>query len=159
MRDGRLRDLVPVGTVVEISRTIAESDVYQFAGITGDGGRNHQDEAYMRTTRYGRRLVQGAYLVGLMSGASARFAEALPLAGVSYGYDRIRFTAPVFIGDTVRVRYEVAEVDEARAMTRARVTCLNDRNELVAVGLHILKFFPADAHAGAAHPVGAEGRS
>ncbi len=136
--------IVRVGAAVETARTIAESDVYAFAGITGDGGRNHQDEVYMRGTRYGRRLVQGAYLVGLMSGASVRFAEALPLAGVSYGYDHVRFTGPVFIGDTVRVRYEVASVDEERAMVRSNVTCVNERNEVVAVAVHILKFFPGE---------------
>lgn len=136
---------VGVGTVVEISRTVAESDVYQFAGITGDGGRNHQDEAYMRTTRYGRRLVQGAYLVGLMSGASVVWAERLRTAGVSYGYDRIRFTAPVFIGDTIRVRYEVASWDQEKALVRSNVTCLNERGETVAVATHILKLFPEGA--------------
>lgn len=135
-------DLVRVGTVATLSRTIGESDVYAFAGITGDGGRNHQDETYMRTTRYGRRLVQGAYLLGLMSGASVRFVETLSVAGVSYGYDRVRFTGPVFIGDTVQVRYEVASVDEERAMARCNVTCVNERGEVVAVAVHILKFFP-----------------
>ncbi|MDQ7858684.1 MAG: MaoC/PaaZ C-terminal domain-containing protein [Armatimonadota bacterium] len=136
---------VGVGTVVEISRTVAESDVYQFAGITGDGGRNHQDEAYMRTTRYGRRLVQGAYLVGLMSGASVVWAERLRMAGVSYGYDRIRFTAPVFIGESIRVRYEVASWDQEKSLVRSNVTCLNERGEIVAVATHILKLFPEGA--------------
>ncbi|MCL6640150.1 MAG: MaoC family dehydratase N-terminal domain-containing protein [Candidatus Rokubacteria bacterium] len=136
---------VGVGTVVEVSRTVAESDVYQFAGITGDGGRNHQDEAYMRTTRYGRRLVHGAYLIGLMSGASVVWAERLRTAGVSYGYDRIRFTAPVFIGDTIRVRYEVASWDQEKALVRSNVTCLNERGEIVAVATHILKLFPEGA--------------
>jgi acyl dehydratase len=136
---------VGVGTVVEVSRTIGESDVYQFAGITGDGGRNHQDEAYMRTTRYGRRLVQGAYLIGLMSGASVVWAERLRTAGVSYGYDRIRFTAPVFIGDTIRVRYEVASWDQEKSLIRSNVTCLNERGETVAVATHILKLFPEGA--------------
>jgi acyl dehydratase len=138
---------IPVGTVVETSRTIAESDVYTFAGITGDGGRNHQDESYMRTTRYGRRLVQGAYLIGLMSGASVVFAEKLGTAGVSYGYDRIRFTGPVFIGDTVRVRYEVASWDEAKSLIRSNVTCTNERGDVVAVATHILKLFPGEGSA------------
>jgi acyl dehydratase len=137
-----MRDAIKVGTVVEVSRTIAESDVYMFAGITGDGGRNHQDESYMRTTRYGRRLVQGAYLIGLMSAASVVWAETLKTPGVSYGYDRIRFTGPVFIGDTIRVRYEVSSLDEEKAMVRSNVTCHNDRGEVVAVATHLLKFFP-----------------
>jgi acyl dehydratase len=140
----RINEIVRVGTAMVISRTIAESDVYAFAGVTGDGGRNHQDEAYMRTTRYGHRLVQGAYLIGLMSGASVRFAEALPMPGVSYGYDHIRFTGPVFIGDTVEVRYEVAAVDEDRGMVRSNVTCANEQGDVVAVAVHILKFFPEE---------------
>jgi len=139
-----LRDAVGIGTVVEFTRTISESDVYQFAGITGDGGRNHTDEAYMKTTRYGRRLVQGAYLIGLMSGASVRWVERLDMPGASYGFDRIRFTRPVFIGDTVRVRYEVAEVDDAKALIRSHVTCLNQDGDLVAVGDHLLKVFPEE---------------
>ncbi len=137
-------DQVKIGTVVEITRTIAESDVYLFAGITGDDGRNHTDEEYMRTTRYGRRLVQGAYLIGLMSAASVRWAETLNLPAASYGFDRIRFTRPVFIGDTVRVRYEVASMDETKALARVEATCVNQRGEVVAVGVHLLKFFPEE---------------
>ena len=138
---------IPIGTAVEMSRTIAESDVYMFAGITGDGGRNHQDESYMRTTRYGRRLVQGAYLVGLMSGASVSFAQSLGTAGVSYGYDRIRFTGPVFIGDTVRIRYEVASWEPEMALLRSNVTCTNEQGTVVAVATHILKLFPGEGSA------------
>ncbi|HKV44080.1 MAG TPA: MaoC/PaaZ C-terminal domain-containing protein [bacterium] len=135
---------VKIGIAVEITRTVAESDVYLFAGITGDDGRNHTDEEYMRTTRYGARLVQGAYLVGLMSAASVRWVETLDLPGASYGYDRIRFTHPVFLGDTIRVRYEVAAVDEERALVRSQATCTNQRGEVVAVGVHLLKLFPED---------------
>ena len=137
-------DQVRIGATVEITRTIAESDVYLFAGITGDDGRNHTDEEYMRTTRYGRRLVQGSYLVGLMSAASVRWVETLAVPGASYGFERIRFVRPVFIGDTVRVRYEVASMDAARALVRAEATCLNQRAEVVAVGVHLLKLFPED---------------
>jgi acyl dehydratase len=61
---------------------------------------------------------------------------------VSYGYDRIRFTAPVFIGDTIRVRYEVTSVDDEKSLVRSTVTCLNDREEIVAVATHIIKLFP-----------------
>ncbi len=139
-----LLDQIKIGATVEITRTIAESDVYLFAGITGDDARNHTDEEYMRTTRYGRRIVQGSYLIGLMSAASVRWIETLDLPGASYGFERIRFTHPVFIGDTVRVRYEVASMDEARALIRAEATCMNQRGEVVAVGVHLLKFFPEE---------------
>jgi acyl dehydratase len=138
---------IRVGTAVELSRTIGESDVYLFAGITGDGGRVHQDETYMRGTRYGRRLVQGVYLIGLMSGCAVQWLETLPVPGVSYGYDRVRFIRPVFIGDTIRVRYEVTDWNEPEAMIRARVTCANEAGEIVAAATHLVKVFP-DAEAG-----------
>jgi acyl dehydratase len=132
---------IRIGTAVELSRTIAESDVYLFAGITGDGGRVHQDEPYMRGTRYGRRLVQGVYLIGLMSACGVQWLETLPVPGVSYGYDRVRFIRPVFIGDTIRVRYEVTDWDETKAMIRAKVTCTNEAGEIVAAATHLVKVF------------------
>ncbi|HZF06308.1 MAG TPA: MaoC/PaaZ C-terminal domain-containing protein, partial [Patescibacteria group bacterium] len=55
---------LPIGRKVTVSKTVSESDVYLFAGITGDLSPNHTDEAYMRKTRYGRRIAHGALAVG-----------------------------------------------------------------------------------------------
>lgn len=128
-----------VGRKATIRKTVGESDVYLFAGITGDLGPNHVDEEYMRGTRYGRRIAHGALLIGLMSQASTRVIEGLPGTIVSYGYDKIRFPAPVFIGDTVTIDYEIVERDEASAKTFARVTATTQRGEVAAVATHILK--------------------
>src|SRR3972149_1929833 len=51
---------LPVGRTVTVRRTVSESDVYLFAGLTGDHSPNHTDEEYMRRTRYGRRIAHGA---------------------------------------------------------------------------------------------------
>jgi acyl dehydratase len=59
---------------------------------------------------------------------------------VSLGYDRIRFLAPVFIGDTVTVTYTISEVDPPRGRSRAKIEVTNQRGELVAVGEHHLKW-------------------
>ena len=56
---------LPIGRKVTVSKTVSESDVYLFAGITGDFSPNHTDEAYMRKTRYGRRIAHGALAIGL----------------------------------------------------------------------------------------------
>lgn len=128
-----------IGRRVTIRKTIGESDVYLFAGITGDLGANHVDEEYMRSTRYGRRIAHGALLVGLMSQASTRIIEGLPGTIVSYGYDKVRFPAPVFIGDTVTIDYEIVERDEASRRTFARVTATTQRGEVAAAATHILK--------------------
>ena len=58
---------------------------------------------------------------------------------MSYGYDRIRFPKPVFIGDTVTVTYEIAEHDPGAGKILSRATCTNQRQEVVAAATHILK--------------------
>lgn len=132
-------DTLQVGRKVSFSKTVGESDVYLFAGITGDLSPNHVDEEYMRKTRYGQRIAHGALLLGYMSNASTRIIDGLPATFVSYGYDRVRFPAPCFIGDTVTVTYEIAERDPAAMKTFARVTCITQRGDVVAAATHILK--------------------
>jgi acyl dehydratase len=138
---------VAVGDQVRFSKTVSESDVYLFAGITGDLAPNHVDETYMQGTPYGRRIAHGALLIGFMSTASTMIIERHGgLEGdetpVSLGYDRIRFTAPVFFGDTVTVTYTIAEVDPVRRRSSSRVEVTNQNGETVAVAAHILKWVP-----------------
>jgi len=130
---------LPVGKTVTFRKTVSESDVYLFAGITGDLSPNHVDEEYMRKTRYGRRIAHGALAVGLMSNASTRVLDGVPGTVVSYGYDRVRFPAPLFLGDTVTVTYEIIERDEAAGKTFARVTCTTQTGAVVAAATHIMK--------------------
>jgi len=128
-----------VGRKVAVRKTIAESDVYLFAGITGDFSPNHVDEEFMRKTRYGRRIAHGALLVGYMSRASTAICEGLSGTIVSYGFEKIRFPAAALIGDTITVSYEIVERDEPTLKAFARVTCTNQRQEVVAAATHILK--------------------
>jgi acyl dehydratase len=130
---------LPVGRKVTVSKTVSETDVYLFAGITGDFSPNHVDEAYMRTTPYGRRIAHGALAVGFMSQASTKVLEGLAGTWVSYGYDRVRFPAPLFLGDTITVTYEVVERDEAARKAFSRVTVTSDAGRVVAAATHILK--------------------
>ncbi len=137
------------GDRVTFSKTVSESDVYLFAGITGDLSPNHVDEVFMRGTQYGRRIAHGALIVGYMSRASTMIAEGAPPDGplfpVSLGYDRIRLLAPVFIGDTITVVYEVAGYDGERARSVGKVAVTNERAETVAVAEHIMKWLPRAA--------------
>ena len=134
--------LIPIGTRVEFAKTIGESDIYLFAGITGDFSPNHVNAEYMKTTLYGTIIAHGVLVVGLMSTCSTRVLDhaTSPRPAVSYGYDRIRFVKPVRVGDTVTVTYEVVAADAARATTTATVTATNQHGEVVAVATHILKF-------------------
>ena len=138
---------VAVGEHVSFSKTVSESDVYLFAGITGDLSPNHVNKAYMERSSYGRLMAHGALLVGYMSTASTmaithtRDADETP---VSLGYDRIRFLLPVFLGDTITVHYTIKAIDEARRRSNADIEIRNQDDELVAVAEHIIKWVAND---------------
>ena len=136
---GRIEDVV-VGTCVVFTKTVSESDVYLYAGITGDFSPNHVDEEYMRGGAYGSRIAHGTLLVGFMSTASARLRIGRT---VSLGYDRIRFIHPVRFGDTIATRYTVESVDLARRRITAGVQCINQHRQLVAVATNIKAFVDA----------------
>jgi 3-hydroxybutyryl-CoA dehydratase len=136
---------VSVGDRVQFSKTIGESDVYLFAGITGDLSGNHVNEELMKRSAYGRRIAHGVLLVGFMSTTSTLMIERCrgTEAGetpVSLGYDRVRFLAPAFIGDTITVTYTIVEIDPERRRSRSEIEVRNQTGELVAVAQHILKW-------------------
>jgi 3-hydroxybutyryl-CoA dehydratase len=132
--------MAPIGSTVSFSKTVGESDIYLFAGITGDLSPNHVNAEYMKATRYGKIIAHGVLLMGYMSTCSTRIIEGVDRPAVSYGYDRVRFIKPVFVGDTITVEYVVTEQDLAGERTMARVTVTNQDGEVVAVATHILKY-------------------
>lgn len=135
-----------IGKSVTFRKTVSESDVYLFAGISGDLSPNHVDEAFMKTTPYGGRIAHGALLVAYMSGCSTDIVEKCPSLRdhqpVSLGYDRIRFLKGVLIGDTIQLDYKITSADHAKMRTVADITIHNQRNELVAVATHIMTWLP-----------------
>ena len=138
---------VQPGQSVEFAKTVGETDIYLFAGITGDLSSNHVNEQVMSRSQYGRRIAHGALMIGFMSTASTRMIEqhagmSETETAVSLGYDRIRFLGPVFIGDTITVRYVIKEVDPERRRSRSEITVTNQDGDVVAVGEHILKWVP-----------------
>lgn len=131
---------VEIGKTVRFSKTVGESDVYGFAGITGDFSPNHVDDEYMKGTPYGQRIAHGALMIGYMSTASTKLVESIPHPCVSYGYERVRFIRPVFIGDTINVEYRVAEKVPEKLQVLSQVTITNQRGEVVSAATHILRF-------------------
>ena len=130
-----------IGDSFEFSKTVSESDVYMFAGITGDFHNNHVNEAYMADTVYKKRIMHGALGIGFMSTASSIALKSQERSAVSAGYDRIRFLKPVFLGDTITVKYTIEEIDEMGMKTIANVELFNQNGELCSVGKHIAKYF------------------
>ncbi len=130
-----------VGEVRETTaRTITETDIVVHAGHTGDFYPHHMDAEFAKTTRFGQRIAHGTLIFSIAIGLTA--GEINP-AAFTYGYDRLRFIKPVFIGDTVRTRVTVsAKADDAKRPKQGRVTerceLVNQRGEVVMVCEHIL---------------------
>ena len=134
---------VKPGDSVSFAKTVGESDVYLFAGITGDFAVNHVNEQYMSRSRYGKRIAHGALLIGFASTCSSLMIEKCRgTAGdetpVSLGYDKVRFLAPVYIGDTVTLTYTIIEIDPEKRRSRGDIKVMNQRGELVGVAQHLM---------------------
>ncbi len=125
---------VAVGATAVFAKTVSESDVYNYAGITGDFSPNHVNAAYMREGIYGERLAHGTLMVGFMSAAGAKLYLGRT---VSQGYDRVRFLKGVRFGDTITTTYEVSRIDTEKKRVYATVTCRNEHGETVAVATNI----------------------
>ena len=135
---------VAIGDTTTFSKTVGEYDVYTFAGISGDFAPNHVNKAYMERSSYGRLIAHGALLVGYMSACSTLMAEKSrrdpSVTGVSLGYDRMRFLAPVFFGDTITVSYTIASIDREKLRATADIKIIKQDGTLVAVATHLLKW-------------------
>lgn len=135
-----------IGDRVSFSKTVSESDVYMFAGITGDLAPVHVNQELMENSAYGQRIAHGALIVGFMSTLSTMMVDKAEdghgkgETPVSLGYDRVRFLGPVFFGDTVTLDYVITEIDTERRRSIAEIEAKNQRGDLVAIATHILKW-------------------
>lgn len=123
-----------------VGRTITEADIVLHAGQTGDFFPHHMDAEWMATQPAGQRIAHGTLILSVAVGMTA--GDINPQA-MSYGYDRIRFIKPVFIGDTIRVTAEIAEKaphpkrPEGYGYVHELVTVTNQRRETVLVLTHL----------------------
>lgn len=120
-------------------RTITEADIVFHAGHTGDFFPHHVDAEFARTTPFGQRIAHGTLTFAVAVGLKA--ATVNP-AAFTYGFDRLRFPKPVFIGDTIRVRATITHKEEDRKRPAygryvERVEVWNQRDEIVLVFDHI----------------------
>ena len=139
---------VAIGDATSFSKTVGEHDVFAFAGISGDFAPNHVNRAYMQKSGYKDLIAHGALLVGYMSTASTQMAAQsrmdASVTGVSLGYDRMRFLAPVYFGDTITVDYRIVAIDPDKLRATADIKITNQDGTLVAVAQHLLKWVRND---------------
>lgn len=133
----------PLGGSVTFAKTVTESDVGLFAGITGDFAPQHVNEEYMRSRPQQKRIAHGVLTLGLASTAAGNLCTTYGITAVSYGYDRVRFLHPVFLGDTVTVDYAVERVEAESGKAFAQFTATTQDGQTCMAGTHILYCYPA----------------
>jgi len=127
-------DYVVGETHESYGRTVTETDIVAHAGQTGDFYPHHMDAEFCATQPFDQRMAHGTLILSMAIGM---LAGEINDAAMSYGYDRVRFIAPVFIGDTIRARAEIVELldhprqPERFGMAHERVTVTNQRGETV----------------------------
>ncbi|WP_168122840.1 MaoC/PaaZ C-terminal domain-containing protein [Paenibacillus sp. HB172176] len=130
-----------VGETRETSgRTITETDIVMHAGQTGDFYPHHMDAEWCKTQDFKQRIAHGTLIFSVGVGMSA--GDINPEA-FSYGYDRLRFIKPVFIGDTIHVRVTVKEKREYpkrsdHGMVVEQVEVVNQAGATVLACEHLL---------------------
>lgn len=122
---------VKVGSTASFSKTITEADVMLFAGLTGDFNPVHIDAEHARTTRFGQRVVHGMLTASLIS---AVLGTRLPGPGSINLGQTVKFTAPVFIGDTVTATVVVTHIRWDKGIVTLETACRNQRGETVLTG-------------------------
>ena len=124
-----------IGQSAEFTKTISESDVYLFAGITGDHNPMHVNDIYAKQSRVGERLVHGLLSSSLISTV---IGTKLPGNGTIYIEQNLVFKAPVVFGDTVSAKVEVKEVHIDKNRAKLRTYCVNQYGDIVIDGYAIV---------------------
>lgn len=120
-----------VGQTATIAKTISETDVYLFAGITGDLNPAHVNEEYAKETQFKKRIAHGILSSGLIS---AVLGTKLPGPGCIYLGQTLKFVAPVYIGDTVTANVEIKSINNAKRRATLSTICTNQDGQTVITG-------------------------
>ena len=131
-------DFEPGSAVTSRGRTITETDLVTFAGLTGDFVELHTNEEYAKKTKLGRRVAHGALTFSISIGLSTRMNLLDETLITFAGVDKLRFVAPVFIGDTIHLVKRIVErreLDAAQGSILFESRVFNQRDELVLIYL------------------------
>ncbi|WP_258104697.1 MaoC/PaaZ C-terminal domain-containing protein [Marinoscillum sp. MHG1-6] len=122
-----------------LGRTITESDIVIHAGQTGDFFPHHMDEEWCKTQPFKKRIAHGTLIFSVAVGMTASFINEVAM---TYGYERLRFTKPVFIGDTIRVKVSIKDMKDHKkpgfGVVTELVEVFNQNDELVMLCEHLL---------------------
>ena len=124
-------DQVAIGDSASFTKTISESDVYLFAGITGDLNPAHVDAVAASQGMFKQRIAHGMLSASFISTV---LAMKLPGPGTIYLGQDVQFRAPVFFGDTLTARVEAIEKIDRRKWIKFKTTVTNQHGKIVVDG-------------------------
>jgi acyl dehydratase len=120
-----------VGQRAERTLTLTPKHVQTFAELTGDYNPLHFDEAFVARTKFGKLVVQGGLTTGLLH---ALVAMDMPGPGTVFLSQNWKFTAPVYIGDTITASAEVLSVHASKPVTQLAIGVTRQSGEVVLEG-------------------------
>jgi 3-hydroxybutyryl-CoA dehydratase len=126
---------IKIGDSADFAKTISETDIYLFAGITGDFNPFHMNEEYAKKTFFKGRIAHGMLLAGFISTV---IGCSLPGPGSIYIGQELRFLAPARIGDTITAKVEVVDKIEEKNRVILKTTCTNQDGVTVLDGQAIV---------------------
>lgn len=122
---------IKVGDKASFTKTITESDVYMYAGITGDLNPAHINQVEAEKGMFKTRIAHGMLTAGLVS---AVLGMQLPGPGTIYMGQELQFTKPVYFGDTITAEVEAIEIVKEKIL-KLKTTCTNQKGEVVLEGV------------------------
>ena len=128
---GKTIEELKVGDTAKFSKTVSESDVYLFAGITGDLNPAHVSEEFAKDTFFKTRISHGMLSASFISTV---IGTMLPGPGSVYMRQEANFLAPVKFGDTITAIVEVAEIITDKKRVRLKTYCINQEKTIVVDG-------------------------
>lgn len=135
MLKGKTIKELKIGEQASFTKTITETDIVNYAGLTGDFNPAHINEEYARNTFFKGRIAHGMLSAGLIS---AVLGTKLPGPGAIYVSQNLKFTAPVKVNDTITASVEVIEKDEEKNRVKINTSCTNQNGETVIKGEAVL---------------------
>ncbi len=129
--NGRTISQIALGDSASFTKTVTEADVVQFAGISGDFNPAHIDAVSAEKSIFGQRIAHGMLSAGFISTV---LGTALPGPGTIYMAQELRFTKPVYFGDTVTATCTVVERIEEKNRIKLETVVTNQRGETVITG-------------------------
>lgn len=122
-----------IGESASLTKEIRSEDLEMFAKVSLDTNPIHLDEEYAKNTPFGRRIAHGMISAGLIS---ATLANKLPGQGTVYLAQEIKFSKPVFLGDSITAQVEIIEVVRAdKGIYKLKTDVVNQQGEIVASGI------------------------